>query len=494
VLEGDSDDEFDSGFDDEFARAAFEPDVGLIDESPESSLMSGFLVPHVIAEDSNLFGRRAVASGVSRTHTESPVNPPRRASHTFGGPFRVGLMPVVDFTDGPFVIKSDRISSWEGAILPASVSDGNLESFPYIRLIGKGDSSTVYTDISFVSHAGDVKTVSVIIPPVTDQLLDYALFTPLQKKPTQLVVIKRLSKHRHAESIFWREVGIFRAIASIPHPNLLQLVSAFTLRRNNEDVHNMVFPLAYGNLAQLFDAKLDLRVDGNKSEALWSQFHGLVHALAHLHDELEVVHTDLRSSNVLVFVTDSFPGVLLKIADFGYSSHIDDLQGGAGAWTPSHLRSGGMPSIRNLLSNGADTMFSATDLLSNDIWSLGCIFTELATYLVGGSRLIARSCNYRTIKTPEYTTNDFCLESPFQTNPRVFPWLDELSGRDSTNRVKQLPLATMLHAQISVTAHDLAKILAEVRASVPSMENNINVVQASFSICWDGTRFLRFVK
>jgi serine/threonine protein kinase len=228
--------------------------------------------------------------------------------------------------------------------------------------------------------------------------------------------------------------------------------------RNGEETHNMILPLAHGNLAQLFDAKLDDLQGGSGVEALWSQFHGLVHALAHLHDQLEVVHTDLRSSNILIFVTDSFPRVLLKIADFGYSFPIIDFFRND-RWTPSHLRSG-MPSVRERLSN--DERLSRSDLCINDMWSLGCIFTELATYLVGGSRLLIRFRNYRTIKTAEYTTNSFCLKLLFKMNPHVFTWLHDLSERDSTNRVKQLPLATMLHTETGIPARDLAKGLAKV--------------------------------
>lgn len=178
----------------------------------------------------------------------------------------------------------------------------------------------------------------------------------------------------------------------------MQVLNAF--RYGSQDVYfNLSFPLATGNLKQLFRGSLDGSLVSRESWSLWSEFEGLASALSYLHDECQIAHTDLKPSNILLYETNSVPPLVAKIADFGLAVELQKTR----TWTLGTIESKSAwkydaPEVRAHMeriqtSHGKDSyealqfdLPDADQLKRADIWKLGAVFTELSTFLVLGAR------------------------------------------------------------------------------------------------------------
>ena len=114
------------------------------------------------------------------------------------------------------------------------------------------------------------------------------------------VAVKRLSQHTNSGQ-FLQEYNALKAATRAHHRNIVELLNAFRFEDEGKLVHyNFSFPLAIGNLKELFNHLLAPKSDWNPNqtpdrlsddlysiatESLWSEFEGLGSALAHLHEK-----------------------------------------------------------------------------------------------------------------------------------------------------------------------------------------------------------------
>eukprot|EP00667_Euglena_gracilis_P004792 EG_transcript_4819 len=158
----------------------------------------------------------------------------------------------------------------------------------------------------------------------------------------------------------------------LPHPNVVQYYSHFTMKINH--IRCLCVELEFadgGTLADYVRAKAKQK--GHLSAARVQDFAAqLATALAFIH-ERGCLHGDLRPESVLVTVDKQ-----LKLTSFGSPLWVErkgltprTITGGCKTYAPPEWMASELPH-RKLRS-------CETPLSSYDMWSLGCVLTELVT-------------------------------------------------------------------------------------------------------------------
>ncbi|KAL8718585.1 MAG: hypothetical protein Q9225_004301 [Loekoesia sp. 1 TL-2023] len=239
------------------------------------------------------------------------------------------------------------------SVLPVSLH--NMTRLPFLPIDGEGTP---------VGVGGFGEVYRVLIEPRH------------QKVQTQIVRKEMSGSERPNE--FEKELTNMSILKQIRHPNIIQLLAAYSYKRK----YNLIFPQADGgSLKDLFDGKLSS--EGLEStETLMVAIAGLSSALCEVHnlsfDSIKLMgcHRDLKPSNILIDKSD------LLLADFGLSrfkssdeSSRSKFQQGQGDYLA--------PECEDLEFKDPTQREIGR---SSDIWSLGCVLLELLTYLVDGSQ------------------------------------------------------------------------------------------------------------
>jgi serine/threonine protein kinase len=163
------------------------------------------------------------------------------------------------------------------------------------------------------------------------------------------------------------------------------LLHAFKYRQT----FNMIFPWADGgNLLNLWDSISKVGLD-EAFDWFWAQCINLAEATAATHAR-RVLHGDIKPENVLCFtpkdggeMATSHSPILyeLRLGDFGISTRVSDRDSKAErnwVWHAPTQR----PPERDVEMGGVG--------LPADIWSLGCLYLDFATWLLlGNDKLLA---------------------------------------------------------------------------------------------------------
>lgn len=220
-----------------------------------------------------------------------------------------------------------------------------------------------------------------------------------------------------------RELENLAILNHLKHPNIVELLGSYTY----DGRHNLLFPLAdTGNLAQLLDTERHLTMFPT-DEALVIALAALASAVEHVHDfterkiDLDLIgcHHDLRPRNILV------SGSSLILADFGLTTFKLAAQNSA---TP--------------FKSGMDDYLAPDDPIhrSSDIWSLGCIVAEVATYMDLGRDGVRQFRQAREHKVRGIITLQQFHQGPGQPSSAVDDWLSKRSKSSSTSCVLLIPL------------------------------------------------------
>ncbi|KAK6513882.1 hypothetical protein TWF506_008313 [Arthrobotrys conoides] len=178
------------------------------------------------------------------------------------------------------------------------------------------------------------------------------------------------------ESDYAKELRNLSILNELKHPNIIQLVTSYTYRGK----HNLVFPLMEdGDLGKLLRGSREDYPSFRRNESFLVALCELSSAIERVHDytlekfdiKLMGCHYDLKPQNILV------QGSKFILADFGLSrlSNESDQQlyagGGSDYFAPE------------CTDTEKDFAKKAIDR-SSDVWSFGCIISEILTYVLMG--------------------------------------------------------------------------------------------------------------
>ncbi|RSL98872.1 hypothetical protein CEP52_010065 [Fusarium oligoseptatum] len=200
--------------------------------------------------------------------------------------------------------------------------------------------------------------------------------------------VKKL--HNKDEAAFCREVAVLQELNEFAHPHIVPLLSSFKLG----DEPHLVFPWADCDLSMFWRLNANPEPSAATSRWMLKQLTGLTDGLSLLHGfekgkkdrRWHGRHGDIKPSNILVFsqpsdtTTDSMDKYALSLCDFGLSSF--QKQG----VTDATRRDGGVSYKHTPVYRAPE--FDLEPCIvgeSADLWSLGCVFLEAASWLVAGS-------------------------------------------------------------------------------------------------------------
>lgn len=211
-------------------------------------------------------------------------------------------------------------------------------------------------------------------------------------------------------------------IRLVKHPNIIELLATYKLL----DRHSMLFPLAQMDLKTFLRTKPATPFDDNKY--LFQSMRNLASALETIHNPFICqlgYHRDIKPGNILLIDN------VFKISDFGLARFKPH---GEGDSTKSQYR-------------GGDNIYGAPDRIppdggfddpkigrKYDVWSLGCVFLELASFVARGPVGVEQFRAKRFTKTQCVTDELFYTE--IQTaggivtdvKKEVLEWIVELKG------------------------------------------------------------------
>ncbi|KAI0127539.1 kinase-like domain-containing protein [Xylariales sp. AK1849] len=169
--------------------------------------------------------------------------------------------------------------------------------------------------------------------------------------------------------------------SGLAHEHLVTLLATFTLRRR----YYFLFPFADCALDQYWEERQKILV-WNKENVRWiaKQCSGLIAALDTIHDpehlHLQVKkygrHGDIKPDNILWFSSSNDPQGILVISDMGLSSFNRDT-------SRSNIPNVKIPKVPGYRPPECD-IEGGTISRAYDIWTLGCLFLEMLTWLLGG--------------------------------------------------------------------------------------------------------------
>jgi serine/threonine protein kinase len=247
----------------------------------------------------------------------------------------------------------------------------------------------------------------------------------------------------------------------------------FRCKENSIQYFNFVFPLAFSNLKCLLQGNYTGSIHRKTLSSLWTQFGALASALTYLHETVHTAHGDIRSSNNLIF-EGAKDQLALKITDFGHSVDLKNIiaweQGGVTAqpawlYDSSELRSA-LTYNSSQVSNHINIL-TTEELLSKDVWKIGCIFIEMTTVLVkGGSKGVSHFRQFISTTEDNVISDSFhdtSLEDGLKVKPQVLEWVAGL-GVECRKAALLLPLLqrTVSNPSERPTARETCACLIEV--------------------------------
>ncbi|CAI7588020.1 unnamed protein product [Penicillium pancosmium] len=218
------------------------------------------------------------------------------------------------------------------------------------------------------------------------------------------------------QTAFEKELDVLREIMKQPqkHDHLVPLLAILQQEAN----YSLFFPLASCDLSSYFE-HAPAPEDLDEKEAIYHRGVALAGALAFLHDgtNMSCYHLDLKPKNILVY-NERTPDEVWKIADFGLSSvRVSTTLQNDGDSTMAI----GVPGT--YLAPECAVSGEKVCALS-DVWSFGCIFSLVLTFMMEGGDGI-KEFRERRGKGPSGDTFYTEAARP-QVSPAVTEWFDHL--------------------------------------------------------------------
>jgi serine/threonine protein kinase len=288
-----------------------------------------------------------------------------------------------------------------------------------------------------------------------------------------LVAIKQLAS-AHEED-FKREKEILNMISLRNHNHLIKLLATFRFKEN----YHLIFPLADNNLRGYW---ADYQSQWDITAVMWflKQIQGLASAVRTLHNfgstnslqatissqsqrsgDFVIIesearfgrHGDIKPENILWFSGSTISGDqlgVLQITDIGHGGFQARSQ-----VTPEKL-------VGTATYEAPESRMRMRISQAYDIWSLGCVYLEYITWLLGGSEMLEAFGDARVLHVSEWFSDDTFYtivgDGENDVSPRaeirekVLEWIDMLH----------------VHPRCSQVIHELLDIVLEMLCVDPS--------------------------
>ena len=244
------------------------------------------------------------------------------------------------------------------------------------------------------------------------------------------IIRKQIRPGSNAQDDFRQEEHILSFLRCLEHPNIIQLLAAYT----NQQTHYLLFPQADGDLKDFLRQENRLPGFQTASEVLQALYE-LASAIEAVHNYFSNTfnvrkigcHYDLKPDNIL------YCRGKLILSDFGLSRLGNEDEGskslyrngGAEYWAPE--------------CHSVDEYFKKLHVgRSSDMWSFGCILSEMLTYLQEGSTGVKTCSCKRKVTLAGYFTCKLFHEG-VKPSEAVTQWLSRLTSWPTiTNSQKSL--------------------------------------------------------
>lgn len=237
-----------------------------------------------------------------------------------------------------------------------------------------------------------------------------------------MVVVRKTIKatgSKSREFEFDRERHILSLLRCLRHPNIIQLFTAYTIHGR----HNFLFPLAEGSVKDLLSNEhrpVGFESDNQFFQALFQVASAVERVHNYFWEDFDLhqigCHLDLKPDNIL------FQSGTFILSDFGLSRMVPEHQTSRSLYR----HGGGEYSAPECVSMNEDFKTLSVGR-SSDIWSFGCILSEILTYIKFGlSGVVAFSKKRRIVFAGYWTCEAFHAgDKPHQD---VLKHLDCLDG------------------------------------------------------------------
>ena len=260
------------------------------------------------------------------------------------------------------------------------------------------------------------------------------------------IIRKQIKPRRNAQNDFRREEHILSFLRCLEHPNIIQLLAAYTIHQT----HYFLFPKADGDLKHFL--RQENRLPGFQTDnEVFQALYELASAIEAVHNYFSNTfnirkigcHYDLKPDNILYR-----PGKLI-LSDFGLSRLSDEDEGskslyrngGAEYWAPE--------------CHSVDEDFKKLHVgRSSDMWSFGCILSEMLTYLQKGSTGVEIFSSKREVTLGGYLECKL-FHKGAKPSEAVNQWLETL---------RSWPTITSSQKSILVVVNDLLQHEPDARS------------------------------
>ena len=258
--------------------------------------------------------------------------------------------------------------------------------------------------------------------------------------------LKSLKNQKLTEAAFEKENVCLVLLRSLRHNNIIELLGSYTCRGQ----HNFIFPVLPMDLAEFLD--LETRYELFKYDlTFYNALHGLASAIEVIHnlriqaqrhqETLTKIsyHHDIRPKNILV--TQS----TFILADFGLARFK-----GADEDSKTPWKSGVGDHIA---PECMDNEFNSLDVgRSMDIWSLGCMIANIATYMEQGPSGVRRFQEKRFYEDKKKKWKHHYFFQDTQVKQSVLSWFDGLDRKAQDGGIRCL--TAMVRAMLQIQEED----------------------------------------
>jgi serine/threonine protein kinase len=282
------------------------------------------------------------------------------------------------------------------------------------------------------------------------------------------VIRKQLKRGEKSAAVFQKELENLSILTHLEHDNIVRLFCSYVFR----ETFNLIFAVADGgSLADLLNGKRETRAP--EASQLLLALAGLASAIDAMHNftsealdlSLSGCHHDLAPRNILI------NGETFLLADFGLSSFRNTEEDSL--TTFREVRGSYVaPECQKFRDGRVQTEKVGR---ASDIWSFGCILSEVLTYTVLGPKGVAEFREKRKFEvTPGIEWFRF-HGGPETPNPEVSFWLDDLQANGEPYRVRVVDLIRKMLSMDPDERPRSAQVLAVLRGiSILSIASSIN--------------------